>query len=203
MEELSIDEENAMRQTSSSLTASQDELRELCFLLDKERQKMSELVEQWKVFSATARDKLTSQIVDYQEKLIELEQRQELLLKGNDSLRLIIHQMITNSNKKHKQSQTDVINYPASFQRSNPIYDHLSRIKVTIEPEFSLNSPFDDQLQQQISIENIFDAIKTVEIYQTTQCLTHQSEKTLLKQFCALVWNYLEDRSKPKSSCLL
>ena len=90
-----------MKQTASSLTTSQDELRELCFLLDKERQKMSELVEQWKVFSTTARDNLTLQIADYQEKLIELEQRQELLLKGNDSLRLIIHQMITNSNKKH------------------------------------------------------------------------------------------------------
>ena len=90
-----------MKQTSSSLTTSQDELRELCFLLDKERQKMSELVEQWKVVSITARDNLTLQIADYQEKLIELEKRQELLLKGNDSLRLIIHQMITNSNKKH------------------------------------------------------------------------------------------------------
>ncbi|CAF1588440.1 unnamed protein product, partial [Didymodactylos carnosus] len=30
-----------------------------------------------------------------------------------------------------------------------------------------------------------------------------QSKKDLLKEFCNLIWKHLEERSKPKSSCLI
>ncbi|UJR30471.1 hypothetical protein I4U23_018004 [Adineta vaga] len=206
MKELSIDEqeeEKAMEQTSLLSTVNQDELRKLCFLLNEEHQKLSALVEQWKVFSMNVVDKLTSQIITYQEKLTEVEQRQISFLKENDSLRLIIKQIRENQ-KQNEQSQRDFEKCQSSFhsflQRSKPIYDHLLRTKVIIEPEISLKQSFDDLLQQQISIENIFDAIKTIEIYESIQSMTHQSEKTLLKHFCNFVWKYLENGSKSKSS---
>ncbi len=69
-------------------------MKELCILLDEERRKMHELAEQWKQFGTTTIHKLECQIVDYQEKLIELEQRQMLLLNENQSLKSHIDQMI-------------------------------------------------------------------------------------------------------------
>jgi len=69
-------------------------LKELCVLLDEERYKMHQLAEQWKHFGTTSIHKLESQIVDYQEKLIDLEQRQILLLDENQSLKSLVNQMM-------------------------------------------------------------------------------------------------------------
>jgi len=59
---------------------------------------MHELAEQWKEFGTSTIHKLECQIVDYQEKLIELEQRQMLLLKENQALKTLIDQMIIKTN---------------------------------------------------------------------------------------------------------
>jgi hypothetical protein len=69
-------------------------LKELCILLDEERYKMHQLAEQWKHFGTSSINKLESQIVDYQEKLNDLEERQILLLKENDSLKSLVNQMM-------------------------------------------------------------------------------------------------------------
>ena len=55
---------------------------------------MHQLAEQWKHFGTTSIHKLESQIVDYQEKLIDLEQRQILLLDENQSLKSLVNQMM-------------------------------------------------------------------------------------------------------------
>jgi hypothetical protein len=55
---------------------------------------MHQLAEQWKHFGTNAIHKLESQIVDYQEKLSDLEQRQMLLLKENQSLKSLIDKMM-------------------------------------------------------------------------------------------------------------
>lgn len=59
---------------------------------------MHELAEQWKEFGTSTIHKLESQIVDYQEKLVELEQRQMLLLNENQSLKTLTDQMIIKTN---------------------------------------------------------------------------------------------------------
>lgn len=76
-----------------------DDLKELCLLLDEERYKMHQLAEQWKHFGTTTIHKLECQIVDYQEKLSELEHRQYSLLQENDALRSMIDQMAKSSLK--------------------------------------------------------------------------------------------------------
>jgi hypothetical protein len=92
---------------NSSSVSTNDDLKELCILLDEERYKMHQLAEQWKHFGTSSIHKLESQIVDYQEKLIDLEQRQILLLKENDSLKSLVNQMtITTIN--HNTQSTDV-----------------------------------------------------------------------------------------------
>jgi hypothetical protein len=63
-----------MQQNTPSLSTN-DDLKELCFLLDEERYKMHQLAEQWKHFGTTSIHKLESQIIDYQEKLNALEER--------------------------------------------------------------------------------------------------------------------------------
>jgi len=52
----------------------------------------------------------------------------------------------------------------------------------------------------------MFDAIKAAEVYDSIETMAGDddaSEKNVLKEFCNFIWKYLEDRSKPKSSCLL
>jgi cell division protein FtsB len=70
---------------------------------------MHQLAEQWKHFGTSSIHKLESQIVDYQEKLNDLEQRQMSLLKENESLKSLVNQMMltkisnkTDVNKKIK-----------------------------------------------------------------------------------------------------
>jgi len=143
---------------------------------------MHELAEQWKQFGTSTIHKLESQIVDYQEKLNELDQRQNLLVQENQSLKALVDQLIMQPNvdvnkfnffllnesffsfqKKSQQSistQTNFERHESShhscFHRPKPIYDQLSRTT----PKISRQMSADDPLQQQISIQNMFDAIK-------------------------------------------
>ncbi|CAF1019524.1 unnamed protein product [Adineta steineri] len=203
-----------MNQTSSSL-ASNDDLKELCILLDEERYKMHELAEQWKMFGTNTIRKLTCQIVDYQNKLNELEQRQILLVNENQTLKSFIQQIIIkiNENKKIQRNVSTQTNVEkresfrySCFQKPKPTYDRLIRTKLTNQQKIPIKKSINDPLQQQISIQNMFDAIRTAEVYESIENMTgnaNDTEKKLLKEFCNFVWKYLEDRSKPNSSCLL
>ena len=111
-----------------------DDLKELCFLLDEEREKMHQLAEQWKHFGTSTIHKLECQIVDYQEKLSELEQRQHSLVEENQSLKKLVEEMRDVNSTSQRNISTQ-----------------------TIEPTAASS---DDPLQQQISIQNMFDAIK-------------------------------------------
>ncbi|UJR16063.1 hypothetical protein I4U23_002976 [Adineta vaga] len=180
-------EDVMFEQNSSTSMSTNDDLKELCLLLDEERHKMHQLAEQWKHFGTSTILKLESQIVDYQEKLGDLEGRQILLLNENESLKSHIEQMtitnhhLTGGNKKSQQT----VSTQTYFEK--------------------FESPLEDPLQQQISLQNMFDAIKTAEVYESIGNITGNdtSEKLVLKEFCNLIWKYLEERSKPKSSCLI
>ena len=76
-------------------TSTNDDVKELCLLLDEERYQMHQLAEQWKYFGKNTINKLESQIVDYQKKLNDLERRQLSLLKENESLKSLFNQIIT------------------------------------------------------------------------------------------------------------
>ncbi|CAF3308359.1 unnamed protein product [Rotaria socialis] len=227
MDEVSFDESEEEAKTAernSPTVSSSDDLRELCFVLDAERNKMHELAEQWKQFGTSTIHKLECQIVDYQEKLSELEQRQILLLNENESLKSFINQTMMNTNettlndkKVHQNvsTQTQFEKHESShhlcFHRPKPMHDRLSSAPSKVQLKDSVNKltrqiSSEDPLQQQISIQNMFDAIKTAEVYESIEDMVgnnDESEKKLLKEFCNLIWKYLEDRSKPKSSCLL
>ncbi|CAF1272078.1 unnamed protein product [Rotaria magnacalcarata] len=190
-----VDEQEVIiLEENSSLVSTNDDLKELCLLLDEERYKMHQLAEQWKHFGTSTINKLASQIVDYEEKLHDLEERQTSLLKENESLKSLIDQFMlatinnTSTQLVDKQSERNVSTQtPIDRQESSP--------------DMSMN----DSLQRQISLQNMFDAIKTAEIYESIGNITGDDEsgKTILKEFCNLIWKYLEERSKPKSSCLL
>ncbi|CAF1107969.1 unnamed protein product [Adineta steineri] len=176
-EEISIEQ--------NSISSTNDDLKELCLLLDEERFKMHQLAEQWKNFGTSAIHKLETQIVDYQEKMNDLEQRQILLVEENESLKSLVDQLsINNTESTQKKSQQNI---------STQTYFEKQECMI------------DDPLQQQISLQNMFDAIKTAEVYESIGNITGNdaSEKIVLKEFCNLIWKYLEERSKPKSSCLL
>lgn len=88
-------QEDIITEDNSLGLSTNDDLKDLCILLDEERYKMHQLAEQWKHFGTSSIHKLESQIIDYQEKLNDLEQRQMLLLKENDSLKSLVNQMMT------------------------------------------------------------------------------------------------------------
>ncbi|CAF1590300.1 unnamed protein product [Rotaria magnacalcarata] len=227
MDKLSFNESEEEAKTAernSPTLSSNDDLRELCFVLDAERNKMHELAEQWRQFGTSTIHKLECQIVDYQEKLSELEQRQILLLHENESLKSFINQTMMNTNETNlndkkvqqnvstqTQSEKQESSHHLCFHRPKPMYDRLSRTTSKVQLKESVNKltrriSSEDSLQQQISIQNMFDAIKTAEVYESIEDMVgdnDESEKKLLKEFCNLIWKYLEDRSKPKSSCLL
>ncbi|CAF2401207.1 unnamed protein product [Rotaria sp. Silwood2] len=186
------EQEEIIMKQYSSLLSDDDDLKELCNLLDEERYKMHQLVEQWKYYGTNTIHKLASQIVDYQEKLNDLEQRQISLLKENKSLQSLVDQlMLTKINSDTRSIK--------------PFQQNASTQTSTQKQEPFRDMPIDDSLQRQISLQNMFDAIKTAEIYESVENMTgnETSEKIILKEFCNLVWKYLEERSTPTSSCLL
>jgi hypothetical protein len=132
---------------------------------------MHELAEQWKQFGTSTIHKLESQIVDYQEKLNELDQRQNLLVQENQSLKALVDQLILKPNIDVKKSQQNIStqthfekhepSHHSCFHRPKPIYDQLSRTT----PKMSRQMSVDDPLQQQISIQNMFDAIKVTHFF--------------------------------------
>ena len=87
-------QQEIINENNSSTLSTNDDLKELCILLDEERYKMHQLAEQWKHFGTSSIHKLESQIVDYQEKLNDLEERQMSLLKENESLKSLVNQMM-------------------------------------------------------------------------------------------------------------
>ncbi|CAF0775811.1 unnamed protein product [Rotaria sordida] len=192
-ESIADEQEEMIGEQYPPLLSTNDDFKELCDLLDEERYKMRQLAEQWKHYGTSTINKLSSHIVDYQEKLNDLEQRQTSLLKENESLQSLVDQLMlttinNNTQLAHKQSQQNV------------------STQTSIEKQESLlNIPADDALQRQISLQNMFDAIKTAEIYESIGDMTGEdtSEKIILKQFCNVIWKYLQERSKSKSSCLL
>ena len=108
-------------QNSSTSMSTNDDLKELCLLLDEERHKMHQLAEQWKHFGTSTIFKLESQIVDYQEKLSDLEERQILLLNENEALKSLIDQMVitnhhlTSSNVKKSLRKKNICLYLINF----------------------------------------------------------------------------------------
>ncbi|CAF4669600.1 unnamed protein product [Rotaria sp. Silwood1] len=186
--------EEIIMEQYSSLLSNDDDLKEFCNLLDEERFRMHQLVEQWKYYGTSTMHKLASQIVDYQEKLNDLEQRQILLLKENETLQSLIDQLMSTTINSNNEL---VVNKPSQQSVST---------QTSIEKQEPLpNIPINDSLQRQISLQNMFDAIKTAEIYESIKNMTQDdtSEKVILKQFCNLIWKYLEERSISNSSCLL
>ncbi|CAF5221256.1 unnamed protein product [Rotaria magnacalcarata] len=139
---------------------------------------MHELAEQWRQFGTSTIHKLECQIVDYQEKLSELEQRQILLLHENESLKSFINQTMMNTNETNlndkkvqqnvstqTQSEKQESSHHLCFHRPKPMYDRLSRTTSKVQLKESVNKltrriSSEDSLQQQISIQNMFDAIK-------------------------------------------
>ncbi len=93
------EKEKPVKQTSPSLS-SNDGLKELRILLDEERNKLHELAEQCRHFGTSAIHKLECQIVDYQERLNDLEQRQILILQENESLKFLINQTMNDNPSK-------------------------------------------------------------------------------------------------------
>jgi hypothetical protein len=66
---------------------------------------MHQLAEQWKHFGTSTIHKLESQIVDYQAKLSELEQRQLSLLQENDALKARVDQSAISTVNQDSQSK--------------------------------------------------------------------------------------------------
>ncbi|CAF4132995.1 unnamed protein product [Rotaria sp. Silwood2] len=167
------EQEEIIMKQYSSLLSDDDDLKELCNLLDEERYKMHQLVEQWKYYGTNTIHKLASQIVDYQEKLNDLEQRQISLLKENKSLQSLVDQlMLTKINSDTRSIK--------------PFQQNASTQTSTQKQEPFRDMPIDDSLQRQISLQNMFDAIKTAEIYESVENMTgnETSEKIILKEFC-------------------
>ena len=79
------EDDELFAESDTSLVSTNNDLQELCILLDEERCQMHQLAEKWKYFTTSTIHNLESKIVDYQNKLNDLEQRQTSLLNENES----------------------------------------------------------------------------------------------------------------------
>ncbi|XP_022097984.1 coiled-coil domain-containing protein 85C-like [Acanthaster planci] len=73
--------------STTKLQSDNQELRDLCCFLDDDRQKGRNLAQEWQRFGRYSANVLRTEVVGYQEKLKELEMRQERLLQENLELK--------------------------------------------------------------------------------------------------------------------
>ena len=162
---------------------------------------MHQLTEEWKQTSTRTIQKLEEQIGTYQEKLTLLEQRQIELVEENHSLKEQLDQRGTKKNKKvtHRPIASRLNRF---VQKKKPSKDRQASPPPPITTPTRQPS-VDDSLQQQISLQNMFDAIKvrnraccvwqwlallsvflqTAEVYGSIDDY-NESEKILLRDFC-------------------
>ncbi|CAF1616944.1 unnamed protein product [Didymodactylos carnosus] len=169
---------------------------------------MHQLAENYKQFGHSIANKLGQQIVDYKKKVSELEIKQTKLIQENNYLKNIVNG-ISNRDVQKKcdlSTQTSPKQHHVNFSdtimpielNDKTIYDRLTHstkssteinCKRKLFKNLSIND-HDDPLQQQVSLQNMFDAIKAAEVYETIDCMQGdddehlQSEKGLLKEFC-------------------
>lgn len=118
---------------------------------------MHQLTEEWKQTSTRTIQRLEEQIGTYQEKLTLLEQRQIELVEENQSLKEQLDQRGTKKNKKvtHLLLASRLNRF---VQKKKPSKDRQASPPPITTP--TRQPSVDDPLQQQISLQNMFDAIK-------------------------------------------
>ncbi|XP_067680056.1 uncharacterized protein [Haliotis asinina] len=77
----------SLKDINQKLQDDNQELRDLCCFLDDDRQKGRKLAREWQRFGRYTASVMRSEVAAYQEKLRELEQKQEELIKDNTELK--------------------------------------------------------------------------------------------------------------------
>ncbi|CAF1259033.1 unnamed protein product, partial [Didymodactylos carnosus] len=154
-----------------------DELKELCLLFDNERKNMHQLAEKYKQFGHSVVEEMGQKIAVYQTKLSELEIRQTKLIQENEYLKNIVNRIpnkdfqkkcdvSTQTPYKHHVNFSDTIT-PIELN-DKTIYDRLTHSTELLSETNCKHKLFknlstsdhDDPLQQQVSLQNMADAIK-------------------------------------------
>ena len=76
-----------LKEVNRKLMDENQELRDLCCFLDDERERSRKLAREWQKFGRYTSDVMKSEVAAYQQKLKELEMRQEELVKENFELK--------------------------------------------------------------------------------------------------------------------
>ena len=79
-----------MKEVNQRLQDDNQELRDLCCFLDDDRQKGRKLAREWQKFGRYTSSVMKSEVQQYQDKLRDLESRQEQMLKENLELKVNI-----------------------------------------------------------------------------------------------------------------
>lgn len=85
--EMNINEVRLLKEEVKNLQVSNKELRDLCCFLDDDRQKTRRLSREWQKFGRYTSEVMKQEVKAYQNKLRELEERQQLLINENDELK--------------------------------------------------------------------------------------------------------------------
>uniref|UniRef100_A0A8C5QCG4 Coiled-coil domain containing 85C n=1 Tax=Leptobrachium leishanense TaxID=445787 RepID=A0A8C5QCG4_9ANUR len=91
--QLHLHEIRGLKEVNQKLQEDNQELRELCCFLDDDRQKGKRLAREWQRFGRHSAGALWQEVAAYQQKMKELEMKQEALLRDNLELREIVLMM--------------------------------------------------------------------------------------------------------------
>uniref|UniRef100_A0A915AT25 Coiled-coil domain-containing protein 85C n=3 Tax=Parascaris univalens TaxID=6257 RepID=A0A915AT25_PARUN len=85
--EMHMREVKSLKDELKASKTNNEELRDLCYFLDDDRQKIRQLSREWQQFGRYTSDVMKQEVRAYQKKLHELEEKQQLLINENDELR--------------------------------------------------------------------------------------------------------------------
>ncbi|XP_053331289.1 coiled-coil domain-containing protein 85C isoform X2 [Spea bombifrons] len=102
-----LHEIRGLKEVNQKLQDDNQELRELCCFLDDDRQKGKKLSREWQRFGRHTASVLWKEVAAYQQKLKELEMKQESLLRDNLELKEIVLMMDEERNGPGSRSSID------------------------------------------------------------------------------------------------
>ncbi|KAL6743515.1 hypothetical protein Aduo_016544 [Ancylostoma duodenale] len=85
--EMHVNEIRMLKEDNKKLTATNKELRDLCCYLDDDRQKTRRLAREWQKFGRYSSQVMKQEMSIYQQRLRELEERHNEVLRENDELK--------------------------------------------------------------------------------------------------------------------
>ncbi|VVC95619.1 unnamed protein product [Leptidea sinapis] len=218
-----IDEIKALKETNRRLSEDNQELRDLCCFLDDDRQKGRKLAREWQRFGRYTASVMRQEVSAYQNKLRELDDKQQELIRDNLELKELCLYLDeerdrgtcvscgrangrerdegdgsssgTNAEEVSRPPPSNIsITHPQLAERTVQYVKDLEQKVRRLEAEKGLGTGFNERPEAVVRALQVLEVREQVERERRRPAPDLDTgEQALVREMCNVVWGKLED----------